>query len=459
MNRHYFDYAASTPVDPAVVRAMASFWGEKFGNPGSLHSFGQEASAAVFEARDTIAKSLGCHYSEIVFTGSATEANNLAMRGIVGGMATRIGNRYRQAAEFAKPSHDMGGDNYTTKPKIIVSAIEHDSILDTAKELEKDGVEVVYLPVLKNGIADLKKLESALDERTILVSIMYANNEIGTVQPITKISEIIRNFRNSKSSKLTAKSLESAYPLFHCDAVQAFNYLNCNVNDLGVDLLTLSSQKIYGPKGVGLLYMRRNSKHEALNPKQIQNSKFQKNKVSDFGFRISDLQLVAPIVTGGGQERGLRSGTENVPGIVGFAKAVKLVAYSRELETKRLRKLQEYFLKQVKKINSKIELNGDAKNRLPNNINLYIPAKSGKDPSTSSGQGTAQDLVIALDIAGFAVSPGSACSARVCSPSHVLKALGHSDEKAMSGLRITFGRQTDKKSIDLLLGELKKKLK
>ncbi len=395
MNRHYFDYAASTPVDPAVVKAMSPFWSDQFGNPGSLHSFGQEASAAVFEARDAIAKSIGCHYSEIVFTGSATEANNLALRGAIKSSKSKV-----------------------ESPKIIVSAIEHDSVLDTCRDLEKEGVEVVYLPVLKNGIVDLKKLESELDDRTILVSIMYANNEIGVIQPITKIAKIIRNFRNSKSSPPEAKSLEIAYPLFHSDAVQALNYLHCNVNDLGVDLLTLSSQKIYGPKGIGLLSVKKNLK-------------------------------LAPIITGGGQERGFRSGTENVPGIVGFAKAVELVAYSRELENKRLRKLREYFLKQVKKISSKIELNGDAKNRLPNNINLYIPLKSGN-------KGSAQDLVIALDMAGFAVSPGSACAARVCSPSHVLKALGYPDEKSMSGLRITFGRQTDKKEIDSLIRAMNK---
>lgn len=400
MKRYYFDYAASTPVDPAVVKAMEPFWAEKFGNPGSLHSFGQEASAAVFEARDTIAKSLGCHYSEIIFTGSATEANNLALKGVV------------KSSKVQSP--------WPGRPKIITSAIEHDSVLDTCRELEKDGAEVVYLPVSKNGIVDLKKLESALDERTVLVSIMYANNEIGTIQPIFEISEIIKNFKNRKFKESTNQQINQVtnYPILHTDAVQAFNYLNCNVGDLGIDLLTLSSQKIYGPKGIGLLYIKKDLK-------------------------------ISPLITGGGQENGFRSGTENVPGIVGFAKAIELADKIREKESKRLSALQEYFLKQVKKINPKIELNGDVKNRLPNNINLYITAKDGS-------RGSAQDLVIALDMAGFAVSPGSACSARVCSPSHVLKALGHSDEKAMSGLRITFGRQTDKKAIDSLLKTMDK---
>lgn len=452
MKRHYFDYAASTPVDPAVVKVMAPFWGEKFGNPGSLHSFGQEASAAVFEARDTIAKSLGCHYSEIVFTGSATEANNLALRGA--SMAARLFSMrtgvvslpqrtaptaLSEKSPLATPSFSELR-SFSTKTnerlKIIVSAIEHDSVLDTARELEKEGVEVVYLPVSKNGIVDLKKLEAALDDRTILVSIMYANNEIGVIQPIKEIVQVISKWKlENRKNKLPITNYQlQNYPLFHTDAVQAFNYLNCNVNDLGVDMLTLSSQKIYGPKGIGLLYIK--SPKSLVGQAKVQGQK-------------SGSDLIYPIITGGGQERGFRSGTENVTGIVGFAKAVELADKLREKESKRLSALREYFLKQVKKINPKIELNGDAENRLPNNINLYIPAKG-------RNKGSAQDLVIALDMAGFAVSPGSACSARVCSPSHVLKALGYSDEKAMSGLRITFGRQTDKKSVDALLRALDK---
>ncbi len=438
MKHYYFDYAASTPVDPAVVKAMAPFWSEKFGNPGSLHSFGQEASAAVFEARDTIAKSLGCHYSEIIFTGSATEANNLALRGAIKGLGSRV-----KGLENQNTKNNLYPNPSTLNPKIIVSVIEHDSVLDTAKDLEKDGVEVVYLPVLKNGIVDLKKLEAALDERTILVSIMYANNEIGTVQPIFEISKIIRDFRNElriknnelgKNSNSIIHNSPFIIPLFHTDAVQAFNYLNCDVNGLGVDLLTLSAQKIYGPKGVGALYVRQGL---GFRVKGLENQ----NKKNNLYPNPSTLY---PLITGGGQERGFRSGTENVPGIVGFAKAVEIADKLREKENKRLTILQKYFLKQVKKINPKIELNGDLKNRLPNNINLHIPAKSGN-------KGSAQDLVIALDMAGFAVSPGSACSSRVCSPSHVLKALGYSDEKAMSGLRITFGRQTTKEPIDKLL--------
>lgn len=390
---YYFDYAASTPVDPEVEKAMRPFWSEVFGNPGALHFFGQKASAEVFKARKSMADILGCKYDEIIFTGSATEANNLALRGIV--------------KKFLSDKTSL-----TSKPKIIVSAIEHDSILDTARILEKEGAETAYLPVSKKGIVDLEKLEELLDDRTVLVSVMYANNEIGTIQPIREISKIINNFRNR-----TAVTTRTIYPLLHTDAVQAFNYLPCGVDELGVDLMTLSSQKIYGPKGIGMLYFRNSAK---------------------------TVKSLEPLITGGGQESGLRSGTENVPGIVGFAKAAEIADKLRDKEIKRLNKLKDYFLTKAKKIIPSSQLNGDGKNRLPNNINLYFPGEE------------AQELIIKLDLAGFAVSPGAACSARVCKPSHVLKAMGHSDELATHSVRITFGRGTTKKEIDLLLSALKK---
>jgi len=398
MRRYYFDYAAGTPVDSRAEKAMRLYWSKKFGNPGALHWFGQEASAAVFQARDIIAKALGAKYQEIIFTSSATEANNLALRGVI-----------KSFKSFKSP-------------KIIVSSIEHDSILNTARDLERDGVGIVYLPVNKDGLVDLKKLEATLDERTILVSVMYVNNEVGTIQPIAKISEIIRNFREAISHKSSVKS-PVAYPLLHTDAVQAFNYLNCNVNDFGVDLLTLSAQKIYGPKGAGALYARQ----------EIRDKR--------------PMTYISPIITGGSvQEYGLRGGTENVPAIVGFGKAVELVTYSREKENSRLRKLQEYFLGRMKKIAPKAKLNGpeDLEKRNPNNLNFYFPGS------------TAQDLLIKLDLAGFAVSPGAACTARTCQPSHVLMAIGHSEERAMSSLRFTFGRPTTKAEVDKLLGAMTK---
>jgi len=410
MQRYYFDYAASTPVDSDAIKAMRPYFSDRFGNPGALHWFGQEASAAVFKARSSIAALLGCHYKEVVFTGSATEANNLALRGAVA--------RWQEL-------------NPSAVPKIVVSAIEHESVLETCEALKKTGAEIVIVPVDDKGIIDTKKLKSAIDNRTAVVSVMYANNEIGTIQPVSEIAGIISNFRkqmaNNRKNTISHKPLAiSHWPLFHTDAVQAFNYLPCRTTELGADSITLSGQKIYGPKGVGILYIR--------------------------GLAGNNKKII-PIITGGGQEMGVRSGTENVPAIVGFSKAAELVSESREFETKRLRKLQEYFLMRMEKIIPTARMNGDRKNRLPNNINLYFPLNSvGRNKSS-------QDLIIKLDLAGFAVSPGAACSARVCQPSHVLKAVGFSDERASNSLRITFGRQTRKQDIDKLLAAFKNIIK
>lgn len=386
MRRYYFDYAAGTPVDSRVIKAMAPYWSEIYGNPGALHYFGQKASAAVFKSREAMAKLLGGNYKEIIFTASATEANNLALRGIV--RATKLNN-----------------------PKIIVSAVEHESILETARDLSSGAaekkLEAVYLPVSKNGIVDLEKLKKTLDERTVLVSVMYVNNEIGTIQPVKEIAGIIKKFRG-----------DSVYPLFHTDAVQAFNYLDCDVRKLGVDLLTLSSQKIYGPKGIGMLYAREGIKGN-----------------------------LASVITGGAsQEYGLRAGTENIPAIVGFAKAMEIADSLRNKETKRLGILQRYFLRKIKKNISGLELNGDSNSRVPNNLNFYFPGIDG------------QELLIKLDLAGFAVSSGAACSARTVKPSRVLSAAGFSEERAKNSLRITFGRPTTKPGLDLLLAAVKKSI-
>ena len=395
--RYYFDYAAATPVDPVVVKAMRPYFNVQFGNPGALHWFGQEASAAIFEARSAIASLFGCHYKEVVFTGSATEANNLALRGAVA--------RWQEL-------------NPSAVPKIVVFAMEHESVLETCEDLKKNGAEIFIIPANGKGIIDIQKLKSAIDNRTAVVSVMYANNEVGTIQPIQKIAGIIGEFKKIRQSAI--------YPLFHTDAVQAFNYLPCRVTELGADMITLSGQKIYGPKGIGILYIR------GLGGKN---------------------KKVNPIITGGGQEYGVRSGTENVPAIIGVGKAAKLVSESREFETKRLAKLQDYFLIRMEKIIPKARLNGDRKNRLPNNINLYFP------PNSANQNKNSQDLIIKLDLAGFAVSPGAACAARVCQPSHVLKALGFSDERASNSLRITFGRQTRKADIDKLLAAFKNIIK
>lgn len=383
MKKIYLDYAATTPVDPEVLRAMQPYFGKKFGNPGSLHSFGQEAIKAVDESREKIAKAIGADFREVIFTGSATEANNLALRGAV--------------KFFGNPRAGA---------RIIASAIEHESVLETAKDLERDGVEVVYIPVDKEGFVDLKKIENALNERTVLVSVMYANNEVGTVQPIAEIAKIVK-----------AKSRS----LFHTDAVQAFQYLNCNVNDLGADLMTLSAHKIYGPKGIGILYVR-NPKPGAYNLK--------------------------PIIAGGGQEFGLRSGTENAPYIAGFAEAVRIAEENRQKEKERVAELRDYFWAEFKKICPKAELNGPAADlsydkRLPNNLNVYIPDVES------------QFFLTELDLAGVAASSGSACSARSLTPSYVIEALGCAKERAKRSVRFSFGKHINRDDIDEAIKRIK----
>ncbi|MBI2033597.1 MAG: cysteine desulfurase [Candidatus Liptonbacteria bacterium] len=429
--RIYLDYASSTPVHPEVELAMRPYFSLAFGNPGSLHSFGQEAIAALDRGRETIAAALGVDFREIIFTGSATEANNLALRG---------------AIKVFKANYP------SVIPKIIVSSIEHESILETVEDLKTEGVEVVYLSVQEGGLVDLKKLESFLDERTILVSIMYANNEIGTIEPIAEISKIISDFKASQISLAGAAMRPSGhglpaerggaqgasparplagrpsgsregkfgwlYPLFHTDASQAFQFLDCNVKKLGVDLMTISAHKIYGPKGVGALYIRN------LSPKTYH---------------------LKPIITGGGQEFSLRSGTENVLLVVGFAKAVELIQKNKEREAKRLRELSEYFLEGLKKIYPGVELNGPKEKgeRLPNILNIYFPDYE------------AEDLTIKFDLRGLAVSTGSACRSRSAEPSYVLKALGFTGDRIKKSLRISFGRPTTKSEIDNGLGIIK----
>src|SRR3989344_763097 len=380
----YLDYAASTPVDREVLQTMEPYFSVKFGNPGSLHSFGQEAITAVDKSREKIAQSINADFREIIFTGSATEANNLMLRGIVEAFSV-------ERLAFSQKNKTLNPKPYTLNSHIIVSAIEHESILETVRDIEKRGVaRVSIIPVNKNGIVDLKKLKKELNERTILLSVMYANNEIVTIQPIAEIAKIIEEYRiqnikyrknKDKKSSLCSKSyiLNPIYPLLHTDAVQTFQFLDCDVQKLGVDLMTLSAHKIYGPKGIGVLYVR------SLRPTP---------------------HILHPIITGGGQEFGLRSGTENVPAIVGFAKAVELAVKNREKETKRIAELTNYFWKELKKIYPKAKLNGIMNNSfLPNILNIYFPNQN------------AQDLLTKLDLNGITVSSGSACSTRSTQPS------------------------------------------
>jgi cysteine desulfurase len=380
----YLDYAATTPVDPAALRAMQPYFSEKFGNAGSLHSFGQEAMAALDRSREVIAAAVGADFREIIFTGSATEANNLVLRGIL--------------ARARAMRHER------TKFRIIISSIEHESILETARDLEQKGVEIVYLPVDRTGTVDLKRLVASLNKNTILVSVMYANNEIGTVQPIKEIAAVIRALPPGDR------------PWYHTDASQAFQFFDCSVAKLGVDLMTFSSHKIYGPKGAGALYAA---------------ARYQPS----------------PILTGGGQEFGLRSGTENVPAIVGFSRAVELLSGSRRRANKRIAKLRDELWRGIKKIYPKTETNGgERKTSLPNILNIYFP---GHD---------AQDILTQFDLYGLAVSSGSACHARASRSSYVVEALGYGKERARSSIRFSLGWPTTRDDISGALKIIKKSL-
>ncbi len=405
MKRIYLDNAATTPLDSEVKRAMEPYFDQEYGNPNSLHWFGQQARAAVDRSREAIANAIGARFREVIFTGSATEGNNLAVRGTV-----KKARAIFDAVQNGKPM------------KVIVSAIEHDSILDTVRDMEKEGIEVVIIPVNDRGYVDAKKIEAALDERTVLVSVMYANNEVGTIQPIRDIAEVIKRFR-SRGNALPY------YPLFHTDAVQAFNYLGCSVDELGVDLMTLSGHKVYGPKGVGALYVR----------------------TLDSVTHMHDdrMYIISPRIFGGGQEFGMRSGTENVPAIVGFAEATNISLVMRTQERERLAALKELFWEKLQKLYPDAAINGslgDAEYELPNILNVYFPPWKGGE------------LLIALDLHGVAVSSGSACAARSALPSHVLSAMGFDDDRAGGSLRFSLGRNTTENDIAHTIAVLKEVL-
>ncbi len=460
MKKIYLDYAASTPVGREVLQAMVPYFSGKFGNPGALHSFGQEAMAAVDRSREIVAKAVSTDFRGVIFTGSATEANNLALRGVVAAarhILRGTGRLFSPAEKIgigsrrARSSDDRAGRTSETfrsehvapfnrdswlKPKIVVSAIEHESVLETAHDLAEDGVELVLVPVNKEGMVDLEKLEAELDERTILVSVMYVNNEIGSIQPISEISEIVRNFRNVKSRISNDPSAingsmpkhsrsfgvaEAAYPLLHTDAAQALMYFDCAMEKLGVDLMTISGQKVCGPKGIGALCVRRGERNNG-------GETFPRNS-----------SILDPLVTGGGQEFGLRSGTENVPLIAGFAEAVERAEKNRRQERGKVAALKKYFWKQLKNIAPETRINGcrDAvAGGAPHILNVSFPAEY------------AGDMLIRFDRVGIAASAGSACSARAFTPSHVLSAMGFPEERVRGSVRFSFGLQTTRKEVD-----------
>ena len=386
----YLDYAATTPVDPRVLKTMLPFFSEKFGNTMSLYNLGQEAKQALEESRETISDLIKAKPEEIIFTSSATESNNLALKGIA----------------FA--NKNKGGH-------IIISQIEHPCVMESAKWLEKQGVdelrssspfanarvfEITRLKVDKYGQVNPDDVKKAIRKNTILVSIIHASNEIGTIQPILEIGKICRQ--------------KGVY--FHTDAAQSFGKIPINVNKMNIDLLTASSHKMCGPKGAALLFVRE-------------------------GIRIE------PLLHGGGQEMGLRSSTTNVPAIVGFAKAAKICQKEMAKESQRLIKLRDKLIKGVLEKIDNSHLNGHPEKRLPNNANFWFKFVEG------------ESIVIQLDLSGISASTGSACSSAKLEPSHVLTAIGLKPQEAHGSLRLTLGRWTKEKDIDYVLKVLPRVIK
>jgi cysteine desulfurase len=396
MKRLYFDHAASTPVDPRVLRTMRPYFSREFGNPGSLHSFGQKAIATVDASREAIGALIGAkHFREIIFTSGATEANNLALRG---------------AVEFYKKDHPD-----VAHPRIIISSIEHESVMETAQVLEGYRVEVIKLPVNKEGVIDIVALKDALNENTVVVSIMHVNNEVGTIQPLREIKFMIDAFRkNAPGAGASSHADGATYPLLHTDAAQSFPYLYCDVAMLGVDMMTLSAHKMNGPKGVGALYVRRDEKI----------------------FSESGGFPLAAQVSGGGQEFGLRSGTENVPSIVGFAKAAQLAAATRGKNATRVAALRDALWKRIKAAVPDAEINGPAGDaKAPHILNIYFPGH------------VTQDLLTRFDRAGLAASSGSACRSRAVESSYVIEALGYDKMRASASIRFSLGKNTTRGEI------------
>lgn len=366
IKRIYLDYAATTPVDPGVIKAMLPYFREKFGNTMSLHSFGQEVKEALERSRKTVADLMKAKPKEIIFTSSATESNNLALKGIA-------------SANKKKGRH------------IIISPIEHPCIRESAGWLESQGFKITRLPVDKYGLVNPNDVKKAIRKNTILVSIIQASNEIGTIQPIEKIGKICKE--------------KKVY--LHTDAAQSFGKIEIDVNKMNIDLLTASSHKMYGPKGAACLFVRE-------------------------GTRIE------PILHGGGHESGLRSSTVNIPAIVGFAEAVKICKKEMKKEKKRLTKLRDKLIKNILKIEG-AHLNGHPLKRLSNNANFRFSFIEG------------ESLVIQLDLLGISASTGSACSSAKLEPSHVLLAIGLKPQEAHGSLRLSLGRWTKEKDIDYVL--------
>lgn len=389
----YLDYAATTPVDSGVLRVMQPFWQNFYGNPSSLYGLGQQAKTAIENSREKIAGVLNCRPGEIIFTAGGTESVNLAIFGLV-----------RAYLKKTKKNPRL------PKPHIITSKIEHHAVLNAFKALEQEGVQITMIGVDAEGFFDREELFSAIRPGTILISLIWANNEIGTIQKISEISHQLAKINQDRQQK----NLPAV--VLHTDGCQASGALDLNLAKLGADLVSLNASKIYGPKQTGLL------------------------------FKKTGLEIL-PLVYGGGQESDLRSGTENVPSIVGFAYALELAQKSREKENRRLRQLRNYFGAKLLKAIPQAVLNGpdleqdsnQNQRRLPNNLNFSLAGIEG------------ETLMLYLDPYNIAVATGSACATAGTDPSHVILALGRSSDLAAGTIRITFGRSTQKKDLDYVL--------
>ena len=367
MKQCYFDYAATTPTDPLVVEAMKPYFSETYGNPSSIHSFGRQARSAMEDARSSIAQFVGAKPEEIIFTSGGTESNNFALHGVV-------------YANEKKGNH------------IITSAIEHHAIIEPAQFLEKHGCSVTYIGVDANGTVSPAAIEKAITDKTVLISVMHANNEIGTIQPIKEIAAVAQK--------------RGVY--FHTDAVQTVGHIPVNVNKLGIDLLSLSAHKFYGPKGIGALYVRKGTR-------------------------------IAPFLRGGGQEKHRRASTENVPGIIGMAQALELCSQKMDAEAAQQTQLRDRLIAGLQKKIPTVYLNGHPTQRLPNNVNFSIGFVEG------------ESMLLNLDMLGIAASTGSACTSGDLEPSHVLLAIGRPHELCHGSIRFTLGRFTQPQEIDYLL--------
>jgi cysteine desulfurase len=368
--RIYLDHNATTPVHPEVLEAMLPYYKDKFGNASSIHSFGREAKVALEESREKVAKFINASPQEIYFTCGGTESDNLAIKG------TAFANR-------KKGKH------------IITSKIEHHAILESCKFLEKEGFEVTYLPVDKYGLVDPDDLKKALRKDTILVSIMHVNNEVGTIQPLEELCKITKE--------------KGAY--FHTDAVQSVGKMPVDVQKLNVDMLSMSGHKIYGPKGVGAIYIRK-------------------------GTRMTSWSH------GGSHERSRRAGTENVPGIVGLAKVVEIAERDMEQQSQQMKNLTEAFYQKVTHAIPDVILNGHLEKRIPNTLNLSFKAVEG------------ESIILSLDLKGVAVASGSACTSGTLEPSHVLSAMGIAPEIAQGAIRFSFGRDNTMEDVEYVVGIL-----